>query len=157
LQNGHLKAGVLDVWENEPNIDIELMQQLDITTPHIAGYSADGKANGTKLAVKAINSFFRLGLENWKPQSIPSPQNDTINIDCKGLSHQEILCRAIEATYKVNEDNLRLKNSPKDFENQRGNYPIRREFLAYTLNLKNEDKSIVEKLKLLGFNLSANR
>ena len=47
---------------------------VDIATPHIAGYSADGKANGTSVCVNALNTFFNLGLpENWFPENIPLP------------------------------------------------------------------------------------
>ncbi len=49
---------ILDVWDNEPEIDRELLQMVDIGTPHIAGYSLDGKVNGTGMAVRAISKFF---------------------------------------------------------------------------------------------------
>ena len=56
-----IKSAVLDVWENEPEIDLELLELVDIATPHIAGYSLDGKANGTKMVVQAVCKFFKLG------------------------------------------------------------------------------------------------
>ena len=151
IENKQLKSGVLDVWENEPDIDVSLLKKLDIATPHIAGYSADGKANGTIMSVKSINNYFWLGDINYSSIKIPEPINPIIEIDCNGISEQEILSKAVEATYNVQDDDDRLRNNPSGFEAQRGNYAIRREFLAYSLLLKNGKDSINERLKLLGF------
>jgi erythronate-4-phosphate dehydrogenase len=153
IESGKLQGAVLDVWENEPNIDLHLIEKLDIATPHIAGYSADGKANGTIMAVKAINNFFRFGEINFNAIQIPKPLNPIIEINCKGISDQEILCRAIKATYQVKTDDNNLRNNPAGFENQRGNYPVRREFQAYSIKLKNSNPQIIESLHLLGFNI----
>jgi erythronate-4-phosphate dehydrogenase len=57
LRQGKLAACLLDVWEHEPEIDRELLDLVDIGTPHIAGYSADGKANGTSMSVQALSRF----------------------------------------------------------------------------------------------------
>ena len=80
----------IDVWENEPHIDLELLQQVWMATPHIAGYSQDGKANGTMMSVQAISQKFDLGLDDWKPTDIPQPPNSEILLDCKGLTDEEI-------------------------------------------------------------------
>ena len=61
LKAGEIAGAVLDVWENEPNLDLELLDMLEFGTPHIAGYSADGKANGTAMSVNALSEFFRTG------------------------------------------------------------------------------------------------
>ena len=71
LRKGALKAAVLDVWEGEPDIDIELLGLLDIATPHIAGYSADGKANGTTMSVRYLASKLGLPLTEWTASGIP--------------------------------------------------------------------------------------
>ena len=84
-----VKAAVIDVWENEPNIDLELLKQVDIATPHIAGYSADGKANGTAMSVQALSRHFNLGLDDWFPENIPSPSKPSFKIDCNELSTEE--------------------------------------------------------------------
>lgn len=146
---------VLDVWENEPNIDIDLLSKTDIATPHIAGYSADGKANGTSICVNALNEFFNLGLEKkWYPKEIPAPNNSSlIEIDCSNKSEQEIIFDVINHTYKIYDDDFRLRNSVQSFEKQRANYPIRREFHYYTLKLKNVYTSLQEIFMNLGFNL----
>jgi len=64
-----------------------------------------------------------------------------------------LICEAIEHTYKVIDDSNCLKNSPGDFELQRGNYPLRREFQAYTIELKNGNPDLKIALRKIGFNL----
>lgn len=82
LKEKKLAACVLDVWEHEPDIDLELLDLVDIGTPHIAGYSADGKANGTSMSVQALSRFFGLGLDTWYPERVPLPECTMIDIDC---------------------------------------------------------------------------
>ena len=82
LNSGKLGGAVIDVWENEPDIDLELMQQAFIATPHIAGYSTDGKANGTAMVVNSLCRYFNLPSENWYPENIPLPASPYISIDC---------------------------------------------------------------------------
>jgi erythronate-4-phosphate dehydrogenase len=151
IDKGHLQAAVLDVWENEPKIDASLLSKIDVATPHIAGYSADGKANGTLMAVKAINNYLRLGIEKFPEIEIPEHVCMTIEIDCKSKSIQEILSEAIEYTYFIASDDARLRNNILDFEKQRGDYPLRREFQAYTVKLQNSNKEIYNRIKMLGF------
>lgn len=148
-----LAGAVLDVWENEPNIDTELLSKIDIATPHIAGYSADGKVNGTAMSVQAISRFFNLPLKMWVPEEIPAPEHSEIIIDCSGRSVQDILTEAVLFTYNVMDDNNRLRQSVVTFEKQRGNYPLRREFRAFTVKLINPHSSVDQKMKNLGFQL----
>ena len=129
---------VLDVWENEPWINEELLNMADIATPHIAGYSADGKANGTSVCVRNISSFFNLGIdEEWYPKEIPAPSNSSeIYINCEKQSLHDILYNAVISSYNImNDDNI-LRNSADTFEKQRGNYPVRREFSFYKIKAK---------------------
>ena len=152
LNNRDIGAAVLDVWENEPKIDVKLLSLLNIATPHIAGYSADGKANGTSMSVQAVSRFFGLPLTDWRPREIPSPlQPLRFELDCRGKSVQQCLKEAIWYTYPVNDDDGRLRASPATFEKQRGNYPVRREFDAFTIDVKNPTQEIVKRLQALGF------
>jgi len=149
-----LKAAVLDVWENEPNIDRELLSIVDIATPHIAGYSIDGKANGTAKSVQAISKFFKLGKDNWYPQNLPVPENTKITIDCKNKDINDIITEAIIFTYNVLEDDNKLRNKPDDFEKIRENYIVRREFDTYEVNLVNcSDNKVKNIIKKFGFKL----
>ncbi|MBK8946321.1 MAG: 4-phosphoerythronate dehydrogenase PdxB [Ignavibacteriae bacterium] len=155
IKNKKISNVILDVWENEPNIDLELLDLIDIATPHIAGYSADGKANGTSVCVNKINEYFNLGLEKkWYPKNIPLPQNgNEININCSNKQDQELLFEIVEQTYSIVEDDYRLRNSTHTFEKQRGDYPVRREFNNYILNIENCNNDVICKLSKLGFNI----
>ncbi|KAF0140335.1 MAG: erythronate-4-phosphate dehydrogenase [Stygiobacter sp.] len=153
IKNGSVSDLVLDVWENEPNIDPELLELADIATPHIAGYSADGKANGTAICVNGLAEFFSLPLDrNWYPNEIPnSSSSNIIGIDCTGKTEEEIIREVVLSTYKVEEDDNRLRSSIGTFEKQRGDYPVRREFTFYSLELKNCEEKIQNKLYQIGF------
>lgn len=159
IKNKIIGAAVIDVWENEPNIDQELLSIVDIATPHIAGYSADGKANGTAICVRGLSSFFNLGIkDDWYPLSVPSPANPgELAFDCNGKSNQEILAEIILSTYSVINDDYALRKSVNTFEKQRNDYPIRREFPFYKINLLNGNEKLVNTVKDLGFNLISNQ
>lgn len=146
-----LGACVLDVWEHEPEIDQELLGLVDIGTPHIAGYSADGKANGTSMSVQAFSRFFGLNLNNWFPENVPLPERTSIEVDCGNLSQQELIGRLVRHTYDIVSDDRRLRASPLTFENQRGDYPLRREFPAYNAELLNADDGIHSLVRNIGF------
>jgi erythronate-4-phosphate dehydrogenase len=148
---GNLAGLVLDVWENEPRIDMGLLDRCVLGTPHIAGYSADGKARGTTMVVRELSHFFNLDLNDWVPNSIPSPPDTMITIDCFDRDEEDILCQAISKTYHVEDDDRRLRTTPAEFEKQRGDYPLRREFNAYTLDLANSWPEIKRSCRKLGF------
>ena len=154
LKTGRLAGAVIDVWEHEPDIDRELMQESFIATPHIAGYSTDGKANGTASVVNQLSEHFGLPLKTWYPDSLPQPEDPLIEIAAKDESTEEILRITVGHTYNISEDDLRLRFSPSDFEKQRGNYPLRREFSAYTVKFTGKHLIAGEWLKKLGFVIS---
>ena len=148
-----LSGYILDVWEGEPDLDLALLDNALIGTPHIAGYSSDGKANGTAVCVCEFCRFFGLDiLPNWYPDTIPAPPMPTdIRIDCKGKTEQQVLYEAVTHTHPIWEDSQRLKQRPSDFEKQRGDYWIRREFGSFTLHLEHPTEKMVQRLGLLGF------
>jgi erythronate-4-phosphate dehydrogenase len=154
LNSGNPGGTILDVWENEPDIDLELMQQAFISTSHIAGYSTDGKANGTAMVVNSLSRYFNLPLENWYPENLPVPASPNISIVCNGKTEEEIIGEAVNHTYNIDEDNLQLRLSPSDFEKLRENYPLRREFTSYTIDLKGGNEKVRQILKGLGFSIS---
>ncbi len=153
LAEKKITGAVLDVWENEPKIDPELMKLLDAATPHIAGYSADGKANGTTMSVQALSKFFKLPLNRWFAEDIPLPEKDHFTFDCKGKTAQEVISEAILSTYHVMDDDARLRSSPSSFEKQRENYPLRREFNAFCIRLENNNSEALKILAGLGFKI----
>ncbi|WP_167609201.1 4-phosphoerythronate dehydrogenase PdxB [Maribellus sediminis] len=154
IEAGDVDAFIADCWENEPEIDLELLNQTEYGTPHIAGYSKDGKANGTKMSVQAVSRFFKLGIDDWEPENVELPATTVIEIDGNQRREYSILAEAILSTYDIELDDDALKESPHLFEKLRGDYPVRREFDSYTLKLENVKEETVEKLKLLGFKVS---
>jgi erythronate-4-phosphate dehydrogenase len=146
-----LAGTVIDVWEKEPEIDIPLMHAAFLATPHIAGYSIDGKANGTSLIIRELCRFFNVPLADWFPEAITAPSEPVLSIDCNGKSREEIIRKAVFHSYNIVEDDIRLRFDPSHFEKERENYPVRREFPSFTINLKDGTPEIETKLKELGF------
>jgi len=128
LSCGKISGVVLDVWENEPAVDLQLLEKVLIATPHIAGYSTDGKRNGTVQVVRSLAAHFMLPLEGWMPAGIPEPTDPLIIVNCQGLPSEKLICHAILHTYDVTRDDFRFRSDPGNFEHQRDNYPVRREF-----------------------------
>lgn len=154
LQEHRLLGAALDVWEGEPGIDPELVRLLDISTPHIAGYSADGKANGTTAAVRTVAEVLGLPLAEWKVTSLPQPEQPlSFAIDAEGKSAEEVLAEAILYTYDIKEDSERLRADLGAFERLRGDYQIRREFSAFELHLSGASDGVAQRLSDMGFNV----
>lgn len=109
----------LDVWENEPNIDAQLLERAFVTTPHIAGYSLQGKANATAMSVGALADHFQLPLKGWYP-----PQcSPTIPME---IDWQE-LCHTIDSYCNLENESAPLKNGG-NFESLRNSYHYREEY-----------------------------
>lgn len=151
LQNGILGGAVIDVWENEPVPDPALLGMVTLGTPHIAGYSADGKAMGTRMIVRSLGRFFGLPLDDWSPQDIPGPPGGGILSALTGRSPEELLAGAILATCNPEIADARLRNAPELFENLRENYPVRREFGAYRVRQTMKDTGLEKVFGDLGF------
>lgn len=122
---------VLDCWENEPEINRELLYLSTLATPHIAGYSADGKSNAAMQSVRSVSRYFGLGIDNWEIGQIEEP----LDID---FGFPTTFSSFLQDTYQIEEDSLRLKFSPETFERQRSHYPYRREPKAY-LSIMNKE------------------
>lgn len=121
LNNHQISDAVIDVWENEPDINLELLDKVLIGTPHIAGYAADGKANATRMSLQSLCRFF--GLKESFDIQPPKPLADII----QAASPDE----ALLTIYDPRHDSALLKASPEKFEYFRGNYPLRRQPEAY--------------------------
>ncbi len=118
LKSGHPYA--LDVWEHEPRLDADLLAGAEVATSHIAGYSLQGKANATAMAVRAVADCFSLPLHSWYPAGAPPARPREIGWEELRLTIREAFdCRA---------ETLRLKASPADFECIRDSYSYRNEY-----------------------------
>jgi len=151
VKTGQLSGFICDCWENEPDIDLELLGMTELATPHIAGYSKDGKATGTRMSVEAISNYFDLGLNNWQPKGVELPGHPFIELDGTGKSNQEIISTAILSTYDIRNDDLLFRNDPALFEQLRGDYPTRREFPAFTIVPVHVGNIALEILRNMGF------
>ncbi len=126
----------MDVWENEPEIDLKLLELCDYASSHIAGYSADGKANGTRKAVQSISKFFNLGLNDWEPTK---PEHETpLKIDTE-KNLEETIRELQLSCYDIAFDTKLIKECPEEFEFHRGNYRVRRELFTFPLSCQNEE------------------
>ncbi len=149
LAAGSIRSAALDVWENEPAINRALLQKAAIATPHIAGYSADGKANGTANAVRVTARALNIPeLMDFDVSqiNIPAPARPEIILESSGA---EALKTAILHTCDHRQICETLRSEPEKFEELRGNYPVRREFQAYTV--RGADSGTAAILKKLGF------
>ena len=156
IKSGQVSGAVIDCWKNEPAIDTGLLSLIDLGTPHIAGYSKDGKAKGTSMSVQAISKFFGLGIDDWKSENVELPMGMTvIEIDGQNKTEQQIFSKAILATYNICDDDQALRADVGLFEKLRGDYPVRREFPLYEVRAINLNERMIEKLRNIGFQVSA--
>lgn len=116
LSAGKVKDAVIDTWEYEPVISRELMEVAFLATPHIAGYSADGKANATRMSLEALARFF--GVE--ADFCVMPPEYS-------GIQFSDDAEEAYLQAYNPTRDSEWLKKCPEKFEWFRGSYPLRRE------------------------------
>lgn len=116
LDKGLIGGAVLDVWENEPHINLELLDKVFIGTPHIAGYSADGKANATRMVLEAFCRFFGKEM-NFH---IAAPEQPHREYDSDERVRQLQM-------YNPHDDCDMLRAHPELFEQLRGDYVLRKE------------------------------
>jgi erythronate-4-phosphate dehydrogenase len=158
LESGKVGASVLDVWEGEPNIDLDLLANLALATPHIAGYSFDGKVNGTRQVYEAACRHLGIG-PNWDPAPhLPEPDCPEVTVD-GALPPQQALLNAVSAVYDIRYDDRAMRGiilkAPGQragyFDQLRKEYPQRREFQNTRARVQPKNKAIHQSLSGLGF------
>jgi erythronate-4-phosphate dehydrogenase len=157
VSNKRLKV-VLDVWENEPNINIDLLKETLIGTPHIAGYSYEGKVNGTKMIYESLCEFLGMN-KTFSFELLPVP-NSQLSFN-KSNKIETGLDKLVSSIYSINDDDERIRKITKlneadrinYFDLMRKSYPERREFNNYTIESSNLSKSTEYILKNLRFKL----
>lgn len=119
-------AIVIDTWNHEPDVNVDLIEVADIATPHIAGYSFQGKLNGTSLAVRAVAEHF--GIEELKDFFPVDEFSDhqPLHLDLKGKNQGEIAA-VFQYNYPIFTDDFRFRMEPHKFEKLRSDYQYRRE------------------------------
>ncbi len=147
FDNKLISEMVIDCWENEPDIDRDILSKATIATPHIAGYSTDGKMNATRMILSSLSDFFKLNID-LSSLKLPPLEKDKIDLDSFLDNRIE---NTILKTYNPMDDCIPLKKTPENFELFRGNYGLRREYPAYTIY--NATKEEIQLLEKLGFKI----
>ena len=129
-KEGKIGELILDCWENEPDINRELLELATIATPHIAGFSADGKANGTRMCLENIEKFFQVKIEKIGEVVPPVPETPVIDLDRFDGNRIE---QAILTGFNPLTVDRALREHPDRFEWFRANYHHPREYGAYTI------------------------
>lgn len=158
LGERRIAGAVLDVWEGEPIIDLGLLAQVAIGTPHIAGYSFDGKVAATEMIYRAACEV--VGVKpTWDPAAImPPPGHPRLEIECAGRPNEDVLRDAVLTIYDIESDDRALRQSPQPpaergayFDRLRKVYPERREFQNTALVLRGASEALKAKLAGIGF------
>lgn len=118
---------ILDCWNNEPNINTELLDNVDIGTPHIAAFSYQSKLLATRLSVRSIARYFSIAeLYDFTPT--PDIEGmDSIFVDIVGKTQGQI-ASIFQYNYPIFTDDFLFRLSPESFNELRKNYKYRREF-----------------------------
>jgi erythronate-4-phosphate dehydrogenase len=159
LKDRHCAGAVLDVWEREPQISPNLLELVTLGTPHVAGYSLDGKANAVRMIRDAICSFFGLA-GDWDPSPMmPLPSSPQIDLSAAAGDDETVIRRAVEHCYSPQEDDHALRGllslpphrRAGHFSSLRTGYRIRREFPAYSISVPPHLSALRPVLDGIGF------
>ena len=145
---------VLDVWETEPKFNVELYKLIDIGTPHIAGYSFEGKINGTKIIYDSLSKHLKTPIV-WKPILNKVVDNKIEILENERIA--QILQKLFNKSYQVIDDDMLLRKSVgfsteeriKHFDFLRKNYRVRRELNNFEVVIKNKNKELQNLLNVL--------
>jgi len=151
MEKDTLGGTVLDVWEGEPEADTRLIGLADIATPHIAGYSVDGKANATVNSVREVSAALNIPLSYWLPGTLPQPPEPVIDLRRHEARNTSLglVALAVKHTYPIDEDDHLFRSNPEKFEFLRDNYRMRREFNSFSVRVNDEEAKRI--LNDLGF------
>ncbi|MFC1504337.1 4-phosphoerythronate dehydrogenase [Spirochaetota bacterium] len=163
LKTGTVTEAILDVWENEPGIDERMLEKAYIASPHIAGYSMNGKINGTTMIYTALCKFLCIK-PSWAVDYTKLGAYRKYSFTKKG-SFTDSLYSIIRKNYDIMKDNSALKKflamnkteRGKYFDMQRKKYRTRWEFMYTTLTLHGFNKKEIDIIEKLGFNTGTDR
>lgn len=159
LANHEDFCAILDVWENEPELDTELLSLCSLGTPHIAGYSLDGKMRGTEMIYQAACEVFGLPVRAKLGQFLPEPGIRKLNFSDHVPMHQA-LRTAIRACYEIRVDDgvmratIKRSSSLREaFDEQRRNYPLRRDTTTLKVGVPAKSHDLQQVLEAAGFDV----
>jgi erythronate-4-phosphate dehydrogenase len=163
MHAGRVAHAVIDTWEGEPAYPVELLRRADVATPHIAGYSFDGKVRGTEMVYEAACRFLGREPEWTAADSLPPSPVPRLELDTAGRGDQEVLREAVRAVYDIEQDDARFRGEAArfgpgaereraaHFDAWRRDYPVRREFPITRLVLRGASAALRRKAADLGF------
>ena len=160
LDQGNAPTVALDVWEQEPRIHPELVDRVWLATPHIAGYSLEGKVQGTEMIYQALSQFLGLPVRKKAGQFLPEPALSKISFT-SSADEDDAIRIALRACYDPRPDDARLRNAMTGSVEERGaafdrlrrDYPVRRECSSLKIQLKGTSKSLQDSFRAIGFTL----
>lgn len=162
LKTDNSFTAILDVWENEPAINVDLAREVLIGTPHIAGYSLDGKVAGTEMVYRSLCQVMGLPTRHSSGQFLEEPSlskmSFTSNADIDWSIHTAIrACFDVRHDHSLLQRSLNLSEGERQlaFDMFRKNYRCRREFSGIKIQLKQVDSELHTKFKALGFNVKS--
>lgn len=161
LQNHHDLFVYLDVWQQEPNVDLAIAPYCQIVTPHIAGHSLEGKVRGTEMIYQSLCQHFALPITQTLAPLLPEAAALQLGVGASSDAKM-ILNAAVNSVYNITQDADRTRKTlsmqasdqvAREFDKLRKHYPIRREFSTFTVTGVEciEDKKL---LSGLGFQVS---
>ena len=159
IDDDRLGAVVLDVWEGEPNLDVELLDQVTFGSPHIAGYSFDGKIAGLIMVYRAVCEYFGLEPKREAADFLPAPDVPEIELGAVPEDDEVALAQAVARVYSIARDDANLRPVAQEPPEKRGtffdalrkDYPVRREFQNTTVSVDEPAGPVVRKLLGIGF------
>lgn len=161
LGAGRLGGAIIDAWVDEPLISYDLLRWVMLGTPHIAGYSYDGKVAGSRMIYEAACQYMEVPIQKVElpmpPVAVPQIVLDAAN---RGLD--SVLAELILTAYPIWRDSGDLLFSASTepekmgtaFDRRRKFYPLRREFGATQVSLKGAPLDWIERIKTIGFNVT---
>lgn len=151
-------TAVLDVWENEPTIDPQLQALAALATPHVAGYSLDGKLRGSLMIHHALAEHLGRQSSLTLADICPPPALGELTLQ-QAIPTEDALRLCLRAVYDPRRDHDRLAREMQQqaignaFDRCRADYPLRREFATLNVRLKGEAISLAPCLRAAGFNV----
>lgn len=160
LSQANAPVVALDVWEGEPAIDPELVEQVWLATPHIAGYSLEGKVQGTEMIYRALSRYLGFPVRKQAGQFLPEPALSKVSFT-SAADEDDAIKIALRACYDPRQDDARLRIAMQGsdqeraaaFDQLRRDYPVRRECSSLKVQLKGTSKSLQDSFRAIGFKL----
>lgn len=160
LDQANAPLVALDVWEQEPRISSELVDRVWLATPHIGGYSLEGKVQGTEMIYQTMSRFMGLPVRKQAGQFLPEPALSKVSFT-SAADERNAIQIALRACYDPRQDDARLRYAMKAPEDERGaafdrlrrDYPVRRECSSLKVQLKGTSKSLHDSFRAIGFKL----